>query len=350
MKTTFVWLSVLLLACLGNPRDSGATEPFAKVSTYSFQFLRFPVSARNLAMGSVGAADDVDPRNQYYNPAVLYPLDGFAVGGGRVSWIADVDFDDYAAQAGNLLPTGCCERVRVAAAVRYTVMKMPGTVERTVFLPEGTGRILNPRDRNITFALAGGWYAGRYELGAGFAVKRLSQDLVDKEFRGWAYDLGVVAKATFGREAPVRLIPSIGLSVLNLGSGVDYGDRKGDLPREGRAGVRLRLEASHVEFAGRDVPFVSISGVADYVDSPWRQPNKRGVGLDVGLIDVVHFRLGYIDGLGDDLDGLSSRGFGLDWTVRKLRFTLDYAYYEIPSVLQEFPEAEAYSGAVSFAF
>jgi hypothetical protein len=327
-------------------RSCPATEPYAAISTYSFQFLNYSTGARNIALGQVGTADDNDPSNQYYNPAVLVSFEGIGLCAGTVEWIAHANYDDYGIHAGRRFTSGDSHHFRLAGALRYTTMELPAQEIYTIFIPH-TGITLDPQDKNVTLALAGGWGTEVWEIGAGFSVKRISSELSDAQIRAWAFDLGVLAKAKIDLSRDARLLPCAGFSFVNLGSGTDHEDRSNDLPRQWRAGLGLRFEVSRLELGGRDVSAVSMAGVADYVDDRRPYPNKFGAGIELGFIDTVYLRTGYMNTLDDTANGLSSRGVGLAWSIRRLRLALDYAYHEVH---YSYNSTEAYSGSAAFSF
>ncbi|HET6462358.1 MAG TPA: hypothetical protein VFH33_01035, partial [Candidatus Krumholzibacteria bacterium] len=64
-------LTLLLIVSSLAVRPAHATEPFAKVGTYTGEWLAFPVGVRNIGMGATGAADITAFGTGHYNPATI---------------------------------------------------------------------------------------------------------------------------------------------------------------------------------------------------------------------------------------------------------------------------------------
>ena len=115
------------------PTQAGATEPFAKVGTYALQFLKIPVSARATGMGSAFTAIANDASATYWNPAGLVDMTRTQVSLNHTWWPADIGLS-YATAAFNL------PFVPGTFGVSARALTLDPQKERTVFLPEGTGR------------------------------------------------------------------------------------------------------------------------------------------------------------------------------------------------------------------
>ena len=69
MRSSVVKAAAIVALVAIVPVQSLATEPFAKVGTYSLQFLKIGVSARGIGMGGAFTAIADDASATYWNPA-----------------------------------------------------------------------------------------------------------------------------------------------------------------------------------------------------------------------------------------------------------------------------------------
>lgn len=355
MKYLIALLCVTIGLIAALPRTCGASEPFAAVTGTTYEFLRLPSGVRNLALGRAGAADDSDPLNQYYNPAVLLTIEGIGASYGRLnspygSYLIDTDLDDFAVWAGKRLPLDAANGIRIAGALRYTELTIryqPGVY--TIFLPGGTidRNLSDVSDSHLTLALAGGLITERLEVGVGFAVKPITSEFFGEETNAWAFDVGLLAKTKFEVGTGFRLLPTVGFSVVNLGKDVDYDGSTAKLPRQVRVGAGLRVESPAHELFGRRVPLATVCGITDYVDEAHRSREHIGAGLELGFIDILYARLGYYDTLDDGYDGNWYHGVGLAWFFRGLRLSLEHAHFVKPFYLENY-DVDAYSISVNY--
>lgn len=334
-------MTLLVCALVAFATNSQAQEPFAIVSTYAFHHLSLAPGTRNLALGHVGAADDADPMNQFYNPAILVTFEGAGLSYGHADLPVGMNLFEVSAQAGHRFAVNDNTGLRFAASVRFKEFSIETDPSRTIFLPEGAGREFSP-DTDVALALAGGVSAGFFDAGVGFAAKRIDAGFADVQ--AWTYDVGLLMKATFGQEALWRVIPSVGVSVLNAGDDIDLAGRPTELPKETRVGAAVRAEISQMQVAGRGVPVAAVSLVGDMIDAPLS--DDSGWGVELALVDVVFGRFGYR--LFDDtlIDNTSTMGLGVAWSFAGVRVSLDYSNYE----QNMFGDTDAYGAGVSYSF
>jgi hypothetical protein len=219
--------------------------------------------------------------------------------------------------------------------------------QNTVFLPGGES---DDGDSYVTLALAGGLSTGKVDAGLGVAAKSVESSLAEQQLNAWAFDVGVIGKATFKTDSEFRFIPSAGLSVLNLGRKIEYDSRDASLPRQFRFGAGLRVEAPALaqteKLFGYRAPMASVSVVGDIVDHSG--PDEAiGGGIELGVIDVAFLRVGRRDALGEAREARTSYGLGLALAISGFRITLDYSNYEVDAI---FDHTEIYGGAITYAF
>jgi hypothetical protein len=335
------------------PTDSLAQEQFVRIGTFAAQVLEYPRGARSVSMGWVGAADDTDPANVFYNPANIFLSTDFSATQSYNDWIADISFLDVGAAGGRAFRTERPTQFRLAGCVRYTALSNDAP-DRVIFLPDGESRSFDFTDWYLTLALAGGVSTEMFDAGVGFAAKPLRLGFSDKS--AWAFDVGLLAKAKLALGSDTRIVPSVGMSVLNMGSSIDFGTSTADLPGEKRVGLGVRFEASNApaieERFGRRVPIMTIAANSDYV---WRSglgaEDAMGVGFELGFIEVVALRLGFYDHLRDTGgSSITTYGVGLQWTEWNVTFGFDYARHDLwtsdfifDSVINTFGFAVSYS-------
>lgn len=320
-----MWVAVLV------PSPAVATEPFAKVAVSAGQVLTFPRGVRNLAMGWTGAADDADPSNVFYNPANIFLQSDIAVTEGHNSWPVDLDFFDIGGFGGTAIRRNDRTAFHLAAGLRYTKLRLDVAEVRTIFLPDGTGRAFDD-DWYLTMALAGGLSVDWFDVGLGFSAKSFSEAGRD----AWAFDLGVLAKARIATAAGFRLLPSIGVSVLNLGGEVDYGSSvSAQLPEQARLGLGLRIETPSVKSwddrLGYTTPLVTFSTSLDYMNrlarGGSRSDDGTGFGFEMGLSEILFVRVGHKDRIRGTGTSGTTYGLGAAWRVWALRLGVDYARF-----------------------
>ena len=322
-----------------------ASESFIRIDTQTLVFLTIPTGARSLAMGRVGVADNSDPLNQFYNPAVLMSAEGVGITQGHLNWLARTEFNDYGVHTGQQIFSNDDMSIRVAGAVRYTEFKQTVPIPATIFLPSGTGRAFDWNDSHVTVTVASGVSTRLVDAGVGFATRRITSKFDNQELDAWAFDVGFIAKFKLETNSGVNVYPSMGISVLNFGQAVDYGSRSSDIPRQVRPGLGLRVEAPSVNFLGRDVSLVAMSAISDYV-SEAHGDNHAGYGFETSFVDAVNVRWGSYNNV-DQNTTVDSYGIGFEWPLWALTFTFNYAHLKLAAL---FDGVDAYGTGITYSF
>ena len=342
LRTRVVLLAIVLV--IANAGVSNAQ--FAPVSTYAFQHLMFPTGARSIALGQVGAADDADPLNQFYNPAILTTYDGVGVSYSTVDLWVNLSLSEISAQVGHEFAVDNDVGIRVAGSLRYVEFDMEPQPERTIFLPGGVGADYSG-DSHLAFTFVAGVGNQVVDAGIGLAAKYIEGGVSSDPVNGWAYDVGIFVKMLGETESGWVIAPSLGFSALNLGSDIDYGDREAKLPDEARFGLKLAVHAPASELLWRVASPVELAFVADAINGE-RADRLFGFGAELGLIELLYARFGYLAYDDRNPESVTSQGVGIALPFRDFRFTFDYSHYDPQNFSGE--EVDAYAVAASYRF
>jgi hypothetical protein len=197
---------------------------------------------------------------------------------------------------------------------------MDPQVERTIFLPEGTGRTVDFDDWLLSGSAAASWSRGAMSIGAGGTAKFIQQSYGD-DLSQWAFDLGVVV--AFPVEiGGGRLRPRAGYAALNLDTGASYQGGEYVVATESRAGLGFDLETPPVMVLGKPLPLAGLSFDYDWIDRQGNSPIDYGAGVELSLLGLFHARYGAID------DSYTTWGVGLGEDIRSWLFRLDYAHVD----------------------
>lgn len=303
-----------------------ATEPFAKVGTYGASWLQFPVGIRNIGMGATGTSDVSGFATGYFNPASVAWSDATTFTGTYENFDeSTLGLNLSEVQVTSPFPLHADSTAGAwsfAGALGYTRQGMDSQTQRTIFLPEGTGRSIDLDDWMLTALASSRWDHGVVSLGGGVAAKYLVQALAGNDNDIWAIDLGVIAAFP----VPVRggmIRPRLGYAALNLDNGGSYDDGELNVANEQRVGIGMDLAAPRVGVFGRLVPSVSISTDYDVIDrehGAFQPVPQYSAGFEVSVVNLVHLRFGMLDH-----DYVNS-GVGVGWDYGHVLFRLDYAH------------------------
>lgn len=307
-------------------RPAHATEPFAKVGTYGASWLQFPVGIRNLGMGATGTSDVTGFATGYFNPASIAWSNATTLTGSYENFDESLlGYDLFQLQIASPFPlradttdTGW----HFAGGFAYTQRGMNPQPERTIFLPDGTGNMLDLDDWMLSALASSRWEHSHVSLGGGVAAKYIDQALGGSDNNIWVFDIGVIAAFPL----PVRgglIRPRLGYAALNLDSGGSYDGREFNVSTEQRAGFGMDLAAPRTMVFGRPVPSVSLSVDYDAIDlehGAYQSPPHYSTGFEASFADLVHIRYGLLD------HDYIMFGAGVGWDYGHVLFRLDYAH------------------------
>ena len=301
------------------PRPVHATEPLAKVGSYGATFAGMPRGVRNIGMGATGTADVSGFSTGYFNPAGFAWTDAATVLGSYEDWGPRISLSDLRVSSGLPFHPDSSSAWRFGGSFGYARLAMDSQTQRTIFLPEGTGRTFDVDDWLLSGSGAASWTRSVFSVGAGGTAKFLHNGLAAGDVSLWTFDLGLVLAAPFNAGS-VRLRPRAGAAVLNLDTGAQYDGREFNVVTEDRAGLGLDVEAPTVIVGGRPVPAVTFAFDYDWIDREAHSNIDFGAGVEVSFVDMIHARIG---AMGDDY---STYGVGAGWDFGSWLFRLDYAH------------------------
>jgi len=293
--------------------------------------LSFPRGVRSIGMGMTGTADDADPANVYYNPALLAFGPGLALTGGTNNWKSGFDISDVGISATYGSLSSRHPDWHLGAGVRYARLDFEpsGTVQPTI-LP-GYGPVdLSYNDWYIASTVAAGYDFGNLDIGIGFAVKYVEATAIAGAIvNTWTFDGGAIAKYMIRRPDGTNIIPSLGVSGLNVGGTKDEGSGLIDPATQVRYGAGLRLEALGAQESGeplmRTSPILAITidgELLDFVDSG--DGLGSGIGVEFSMVNILNIRYGYADKqFAFDYGQTFGGGIGYGW--KQAWFRIDFA-------------------------
>jgi len=295
MKTVLVLAMVAIL-----PSQALATEPFAKVGTYGMQFLKLGVSARASAMGNAFTAIADDATATYWNPAGLVDLTRTNVSLNHTWLPADMDLE-YAT-AGFTLPF-----VPGTFGVSLRSLRMDPQVERTIFLPQGTGQTFDAGDMSFGLSYAK-FFTDKFSSGA--TVHYLHSGLAEKSVNTFALDFGLVYRiGLWGMR--------LGMMIQSLGAKVDYDDRASKMPTQFKVAMAATPYAAGVN---------SLQTVFEFTH-PSDNQERINVGGEYSFNQFFFLRAGY--NFNADTEGIAG-GFGLRVdTSQTSDLLFDYAWTDL---------------------
>jgi hypothetical protein len=309
MKLLTGGLALAILALLVLSRaPAQAQDAFEKVLVPYYGVLSFPRGVRSIGMGMAGVADDADPANVFYNPAVAARRPGMAITGGYNTWKDDFRVADVGATATYEPASERFQKWRIGGGIRYTQLDYaPEQGDRK--WPASPGYVgsidLSFTDWYIASTIAAAYTIRGVDVAAGFAVKRLEAGIGDNHrFVNWSYDAGLLVKRGFCTSDGRKVTPSFGVSALSFGADTERGSDTIDPVSQMRYGLGIRLEEMGVQQAGMAVrctaPVLAIALDAEILDYNVPQELERKLGSSVGvefsLADILSIRYGYTDG------------------------------------------------------
>ena len=152
-------LTLILIGAIATGAQAG--DIFEKVGTFAGQFLKIGPSARGAAMGNAFSAVADDPSATYWNPAGLVEVQGTAIHIDHMEWPADIKLD----YVSYVFKTSWVPGTLGLTARGLT---MDPQNERTIYLPDGTGRQFDAGDMSFGFSYSQ-FFTDRFSTGATIA-------------------------------------------------------------------------------------------------------------------------------------------------------------------------------------
>jgi hypothetical protein len=318
---------------------------------------------RAYGMGDTGAADAADPLNAFYNPAVISSSGETFFAGAYAPLFRSEDDDTYvwhaAAGAGFSFAATQSIELHLGAGAAFSYVAHSSWRDPNILIV--CNYLLD--EKLLALTLGGeAVYRDMLHLGIGIALKPLwfkaeqsyPYGAPPATGNGIAYDLGFLLSADFLKGVGLRLSPSIGFSVLNMGGDIVlWDDWQGDLslPRNYRLGLGMRFEGPRKKFLGTEVPLfvlaVNWDGREDYDEEPfYSEPegdwDMRGLGAEGAFLETLFLRIGSV---AEPEEGDLSTGVGIGLATGRFRGRVDYAFVD-----RERPDEYKYGVSFGYRF
>ena len=298
MRSKIIVLSLFVVLVV--PAQSFATEPFAKVGTFALSFLKIPPSARAAGMGSAFTSLANDATATYWNPAGMVEVTRTAIRLEHTFWPADISLD-YATAVFSL------PFVPGSWGLSARALSMDPQKERTIFLPDGTGKEFDAGD--MSFGLS---YAQYFtdKFSAGGTVHFIHSGLAEKSVNTYAVDFGLIYRIGF---SGMRL----GMMIQSLGGKVNYDDRESKMPTV----FKVALSMSAYQRGAH-----SLDAAGEF-SHPSDNTENINVGTEYSFNQFFYLRAGY--NLDYDAQGAAA-GFGLRIdTTQTSDLSFDYSWTDL---------------------
>lgn len=307
-------LFLLSLAIL-LPARAHAAKEFEKVATIGAQFLKIPIGARAVAMGTAFTSVSDDASCVFWNPAGLARIDGRALAFHHTPWLADI----------SLTQITYITRVRFlpgSFAVHARSLYMPEDDVRTVFRPDGDGTRFDAGDVALGLSYARS-LTDKFSTGVG--INWLHSTLATYTASAFTFDFGTLYDTGFRSF-------KIGMAIANIGSDMVFIDDPVKVPTIFRVGMSTVL----FQRAGQRL---LVSGEFSH---PPDNNERANMGSEYSFYDYLFVRGGYFYRF--DVERFST-GFGVRVPTSLLRDSrFDYAYTE----MRELPAVHRFSAEFRF--
>lgn len=282
------------------PSQVSATEPFAKVGTFAMQFLKIAPSARAAGMASAFTALANDATATYWNPAGMVEVTNTAVSLNHVFWPADISLD-YASAVFNLpfMPG--------TWGVTARALSLDPQKERTIFLPEGTGREFDAGDMSFGVSYAQ-FFTDKFS--AGGTVHFIHSGLAEKSVNTFAIDFGLIYRIGY---RGMRL----GMMIQSLGGKVNYDNRESKMPTSFKVGLAMSAYSRGIH---------NLDAVGEF-SHPADNVERVNLGGEYSFNQFFYLRGGYH--VEYDVHGAAA-GFGLKInTTQTSDLDVDYSWTDM---------------------
>jgi hypothetical protein len=276
---------------------------FAKVGTFGGQELKIGVSARATGMGSafVGVADDAS--SVFWNPGGLVNVTGNEVSLNHVVWAADT-------KLSTVVMAFSPRSIPGTLAVSFRSFWMDPQLERTAYLPEGTGRSFDSGTTTMGLSYAR-FFTDKFS--AGFTLNYLHMGLAEVAVNAGALDFGIMYRIG------IRDL-KLGMVIQNLGGKFNFDERESKLPVTFKVGVSANAFNTKQQ---------RLTGAVEF-QHPADNQERANVGVEYALNGQFFARAGYH--INYDTDGLAY-GFGAGLpTGAKTKLQADYSAVDMSAL------------------
>jgi hypothetical protein len=297
------------------------------VGTYAATWLSIPIGVRNIGMGATGAADVTAFGTGHYNPATIAWANATSFIGSYEEFSpADISISQFQLSSPIPFRADSTSAWRFGGSLVYSHLGMEPQTERTIFLPEGTGKTFDASDWMMSAIAASQWHPGVFSIAGGVNAKYIRSNVAENHSDIWAFDWGLIAALPM--EVGSGLVrPRVGVSSLNLDSGSTFDGREANIRNETRVGFGLDLGLSTAMLWHRPVSLLSVSADYDEIDRDFYE-GDHAAGFEVSFVDLVHVRYGQLD------EDYEMYGFGVGWDYGQVLFRADFAHSRPKGFLQ----------------
>ncbi|MBI1796777.1 MAG: PorV/PorQ family protein [Candidatus Eisenbacteria bacterium] len=290
------------------PGLAGAAEIFDKVGTFDGQFLKIGIGARAEAMGGAFVAVADDASALFWNAAGIARIapDKSELQFNHAIWPADLKFT----QAGYVFHL---KKIPGALGVSVRSLYMDPMIETTAYQPDpqvGTGRTFD-----AGMMAAGLTYARSFtdKFSAGVTLNIVHEGLAELSQQTYAFDLGTLYDVG---TAGMR----IGMAISNMGTDVQFIDRKARIPSVFRVGTSAMLMQSTGQH---------LLGSFEFSHPP-DNAERLNVGVEYAFHDYLYLRAG--DNINYDSEGVAG-GVGFHFPVSVAGMAdFDYAFTDMKAL------------------
>ena len=338
--------ALILAACALT--TSARAQMFAKIETVSDATF-FMRSVRDAGMGCSGVADATTSASIAANPANAVGGDGSTVFFQHDEFLRDFSTSDFGACYGGGFGDG---RWLWGIALRHQRWAYDSEVERTVFLPNGTGSTIDFDSKYTTTSLAAAWRSPWLLIALGAGARYESASIFGGDLSGWTYRTGARAEWYWTSPAGAQLAIRGGAAVMDLETGLDFAGAElqyknvvrygGGVTMSGgdhiahpisrrparAATVAVNLESYHMDF---------LPG-----DASW------SLGMELGLAEALYLRGGTTTLMPGFSDG-TTWGVGLATDAGPVRIRADVARYPLSNFFNPDSDNTIFGFSVSYS-
>ncbi|MBD3289204.1 PorV/PorQ family protein [candidate division KSB1 bacterium] len=314
MKKTVYLL--LITTCLIAPLTAFSQNLFPllggqRIGTAAATFLKIDVGAEATAMAGASVAMASDATTLYWNPAAAAQLPGNYLTLSHIEWPVDIQYE-YLGYVHHIPKLG-------TIGISMGMLHMADMEVTTEYHPTGTGEYFRYNDTfaALTYALK---MTNRFSFGA--SVKYVEEYLAGLRMGGWMIDLGTFYWTGF---KSLRFA----VSLVNFGPDLKPGGSYMNRTREGGL-TEEKYEAFSPPTTFRVGAAMDAYSTERYtittsfqINHPVDNAENAVLGLDVGLLSMLHLRAGYRINYDDEKFTL---GAGFDYNVIGTDVVLDYAF------------------------
>ncbi len=301
------------------------TRSTSKVGTTAAQFLKIPVGARAIGMGTAQVAVAGDISAIFWNPAAISRIPMSAeLTFNHAAWLADVNYD-FAAGAMRIGDIG-------TFGLSFVLLSVPESPVRTVVFPEGDGRRYDANSIAIGLTYARN-LTDRFSIG--FSAKFVQESVWSESATGFAFDVGTLYLSPIKGLSLGAAISNFGTNMRLDGRDLYFNNTPGDLgggPQNIQSEYRTNDYPMPLQFrVGLAYDYRPVEDIRAVFATDATVPNDNteylNLGLELGWREIVFGRIGYKSlFLRDSEQGLTW-GVGLHYGISGFgTIKLDYGF------------------------